>query len=117
MASLEGALAVTRFGLGAQRGEIDIASRNPKAWLEAQLKTPSDALTNDKAFKGLASSRDMFRVFQDYKDRRKVMSDADKPAASSAFSKLVKANFYDEIQARAASAYRLYRPRGRFMNG
>ena len=110
MANLEGALAVTRFGLGAQRGEIDIASRGPKAWLEGQLKTPSDVLINDPAFKGLASSRDIFRVYQDYKDKRKIMREADKPAASKAFSDLVKNNFYEEIQARAVYAAGTRRP-------
>jgi uncharacterized protein (DUF1800 family) len=35
--SLEGALAANRFGLGAKPGEIDQASRDPKAWLLNQL--------------------------------------------------------------------------------
>ena len=35
--TLEGAIAVTRFGLGAQQGEIALASQNPKAWLKDQL--------------------------------------------------------------------------------
>jgi uncharacterized protein (DUF1800 family) len=35
--SLEGALAANRFGLGAKPGEIDEASRDPKAWLLDQL--------------------------------------------------------------------------------
>jgi uncharacterized protein (DUF1800 family) len=37
--SLEGAIAAHRFGLGARPGEIDRASRDPKAWLLAQLET------------------------------------------------------------------------------
>ena len=32
--SLEGAIAAHRFGLGARPGEIDRASRDPKAWLQ-----------------------------------------------------------------------------------
>ena len=36
--SLEGAIAAHRFGLGARPGEIDSASRNPKAWLLAQIE-------------------------------------------------------------------------------
>src|SRR5690242_3661274 len=35
--SLEGAIAAHRFGLGARPGEIAAASRDPKAWLIAQL--------------------------------------------------------------------------------
>jgi uncharacterized protein (DUF1800 family) len=37
--SLEGAIAVHRFGLGARPGEIDKASADPKGWLKAQIAT------------------------------------------------------------------------------
>jgi uncharacterized protein (DUF1800 family) len=37
--SLEGAIAVHRFGLGARPGEIEAASANPKGWLKAQIAT------------------------------------------------------------------------------
>ena len=33
--TLEGAIAVTRFGLGARPGEIAQASVNPKTWLKS----------------------------------------------------------------------------------
>lgn len=39
--SLEGAIAANRLGLGARPGEIDRASRNPKAWLLGQLDGPA----------------------------------------------------------------------------
>lgn len=35
--SLEGAIAVHRFGLGARPGELEKASSDPKAWLKAQV--------------------------------------------------------------------------------
>ena len=38
--TLEGAIAVTRFGLGARAGEIALASQNPRAWLKEQLIAP-----------------------------------------------------------------------------
>ena len=40
--SLEGAIAVHRFGLGARPGEIDAASADPKAWLIAQIGTGAE---------------------------------------------------------------------------
>jgi len=40
--SLEGAIAAHRFGLGARPGEIDSASKSPKAWLLAQIDRPAD---------------------------------------------------------------------------
>jgi uncharacterized protein (DUF1800 family) len=35
---LDAAIAVTRFGLGARGGEIAEASRDPRAWLKAQIR-------------------------------------------------------------------------------
>jgi uncharacterized protein (DUF1800 family) len=40
--SLEGAIAVHRFGLGARPGEIEAASRDPKAWLVNQIGTAAE---------------------------------------------------------------------------
>ncbi len=40
--TLEGAIAVTRFGLGARPGEITLASKDPKKWLKDQLRDPSE---------------------------------------------------------------------------
>src|ERR1700761_8446972 len=46
--SLEGAIAVHRFGLGARPGEIEAAARDPKAWLVAQIGTAAEQpLTED----------------------------------------------------------------------
>lgn len=36
--ALQGAIAVTRFGLGARPGEIEDASRDPVGWLRAQIR-------------------------------------------------------------------------------
>ena len=40
--SLDGAIAAHRFGLGAKPGEIERASRDPKAWLLAQINGPAE---------------------------------------------------------------------------
>lgn len=40
--SIEGAIAVQRFGLGARPGEIETASRDPKTWLKDQLQAPAN---------------------------------------------------------------------------
>jgi uncharacterized protein (DUF1800 family) len=40
--SLEGAIAVHRFGLGSRPGEIEAAGRDPKAWLVAQIGTAAE---------------------------------------------------------------------------
>lgn len=36
-ASLDAAIAVTRFGLGARPGELDAAGRDPRGWLQSQI--------------------------------------------------------------------------------
>ncbi|MES2294479.1 MAG: DUF1800 domain-containing protein [Pseudomonadota bacterium] len=43
--SLEGAIAVHRFGLGARPGEIEAASRDPKGWLVTQIGTGAEQPT------------------------------------------------------------------------
>ena len=40
--SLEAAIAVHRFGLGARPGEIEAVGPDPKAWLAAQIGTPAE---------------------------------------------------------------------------
>lgn len=107
MSSLEGAIAVTRFGLGARRGEIETASRDPKAWLVAQLnaKPPYDNIFNE-----LLGSRHIFTVSRDYKTLRDNISDTEQAAASTAYGKLVRRNFETEIYARAVYAARTENP-------
>ena len=43
--SLEGAIAVHRFGLGARPGEIDTANSDPRGWLMAQIETAAEQPT------------------------------------------------------------------------
>jgi len=99
--SLEGAIAVTRFGLGAGEGEIAAASRAPKDWLLAQLRPYN---SSHAAFDGLLSSSEIFKLSRDYKEARKVTSDADRPAASEKYGKAIRRNFEAEVKARSIYA-------------
>ena len=57
--SLDGANAANRFGLGARPSDIcDDASKNPKAWLKAQLASDDDP---HRGFAGLPSSADQVK--------------------------------------------------------
>ena len=53
--SLNAAIATTRFGLGAARGEIEVAQGDPAAWLKAQLRPgaapsfPAEEMQGSKA--------------------------------------------------------------------
>jgi len=99
--SLEGSIAVTRFGLGARQGEIAVASAAPKSWLLAQLRPNR---SDDPAFEGLRSSTDIYKIARTYKDARKVMKDAEREAASDKYGKIVRRNFEAEIKARSIYA-------------
>jgi len=105
--SIEGAMAVTRFGLGAGKGEIDTASDDPKDWLLKQLR-PNNS--DHAAFKDTLSSVEIYKISRKYKDARKTMKDADKPAASKAYGKTVRRNFEAEIKARAIYAAQTQTP-------
>lgn len=101
MMSLEGAIAVTRFGLGARQGEITIASRSPKAWLMSQIKPDG---TKDEAVDNLTPSFEMYRVAKAYKRDSNDMSGDEKRAASKLYSKAIRANLQTEINARVIYA-------------
>jgi len=99
--SLEGAIAVTRFGLGARVDEISAASRAPKEWLLAQLRSNR---SNHPAFRGLRSSTDIYKIARVFKDARKVMKDSEREDVSDKYGKTVRRNFESEIKARSIYA-------------
>jgi len=105
--SLEGAIAVTRFGLGAGPDEIAIASEAPKAWLLAQLRPNR---SNHPAFRDLLSSREIYKISRQYKEAKKVMADADKDAASDKYGKTIRRNIEAEIKARSIYAAQTQTP-------
>ena len=66
--SQRGAVAVTRFGLGAQPGEINRASDDPEQWLLSQLDTSRGIDIPDQALK---SSKVQFSKALDYFQARR----------------------------------------------
>ena len=99
--SLEGAIAVTRFGLGARKGEIEAASHAPKDWLLRQLK-PNNS--SHAAFKDLKPSHEIYSFSRKYKTERKKLDGDALVKASSDYGKAVRQNFYAEIKARSLYA-------------
>lgn len=47
MSRLLGAIAATRFGMGARAGEIDAAARDPRGWLKAQVRPDAAMMPDD----------------------------------------------------------------------
>ena len=65
MLSKQTLIATNRFGLGASPADIKRAKDNPKAWLQAQIKSP---ITRPSLFSDYPSSADILR--QSYEIRR-----------------------------------------------
>jgi uncharacterized protein (DUF1800 family) len=61
MTRLQGAIAVTRFGMGARPGEIAAASSDPRGWLKAQVRANAAVIPAD----GLLSAKDMLAARQE----------------------------------------------------
>lgn len=99
--SIEGAIAVTRFGLGARPGEIEVASQAPKVWLFEQLESPN---LKANIFDGLKHSHEMFKMAAAYRRDRQSMTGDDKTAASNTFGRAIRTNFQAESRARARFA-------------
>jgi uncharacterized protein (DUF1800 family) len=72
---LDGAIAATRFGLGAKAGEIAEAARDPRGWLKAQVR-PGGAETFST---GGEASNQRLAEFRDYR-RQRVMAEQSGPA-------------------------------------
>lgn len=67
---LEGAIAATRFGLGARADEIAEASRDPRGWLKAQIRREgAEAFAT-----GGETSNQRLAEFRDYR-RQRVMAE------------------------------------------
>ena len=95
--TLEGAIAVTRFGLGARAGEIALASQNPRAWLKEQLIAPKLKFPMERL---LTSQGYLLEKEALLSARRAESSDEAKIAVSKPFSKRYRAWHEAEQMAR-----------------
>ncbi|HWY62469.1 MAG TPA: DUF1800 domain-containing protein [Rhizomicrobium sp.] len=106
--SLEGVLAVNRFGLGARPGEVEQASDNPKTWLTAQLGPAQQPVQADGTpFKsGAALVADLTAFRRERRDARK----ANDAQAAMAFNKQQRQVLLDEMSARFDLGFSTTRP-------
>lgn len=72
---LEGAIAVTRFGIGARAGEIGEAARDPRGWLKAQVRREGAETFSPDA----ESSTQRLAEFRDYRRQRVMAEQAGAP--------------------------------------
>ena len=106
--SLEGAIAVHRFGLGARPGEIEAASRDPKGWLVAQIGTAAEqpvALDGSR----LPDSGTLVRQEQDMIAARRAFKAGDPDAQKKQAGTRLKI-FTDEMAGRFRLGFTTARP-------
>lgn len=101
--SLQAAIAVTRFGLGARPGEIAAATGDPQAWLSRQLTTAS---AETYPASDLANTKQHLNTFYDYRVVRQgaQQSGGDPevdPAAAARYLAEVRRTVIAEITARS----------------
>jgi uncharacterized protein (DUF1800 family) len=79
-ARLEAAIAITRFGMGARPGEIDLVAGDPKGWLRAQAlpqRVPRPAGE-------FPSAQDRLTALGEYRRQvQEIMRPANAPAAAA----------------------------------
>ena len=113
--SVEGAIAVHRFGLGGRPGEIETASRDPKAWLMAQIGTAAEepVTADGKAFPDsgtlVRQEREELRVHLSRKKGRIGLKDQSPDAVKKFVAPRVKI-FADEMAARFRLGFTTARP-------
>ncbi len=96
--TLKGAIAVTRFGLGARPGEIKLASQNPKKWLRDQIYSNKPPVF---PVKGLRTTQGYIAEKKSLMDARKAESDdAVRLMVSKPFNKRYIASAQAELAAR-----------------
>ena len=99
--SLKASIAVTRFGLGAQRGEIKLASESPENWLLEQLDTKN---VQSVAWSNLIHSSQALSIAFQYRRNRNKMMSAQENKRSKSFNRFVRDNLESEVKARAIYA-------------
>jgi uncharacterized protein (DUF1800 family) len=109
MSELEGAIAATRFGLGARPGEIKTASSDARGWLKAQVRPDAGVIPPD----GLLSAKDVIQNRVDeYGQRPPMPPEMQKDQKVSAkqqeirmmLQKEAREGLQKEVLARAARA-------------
>lgn len=99
MSSLEAAIAVTRFGVGARIGEIEGIGSDGRGWLEQHLDSPKRAQIDDP---NLKSSEDIAaQIITQRREMRKARQTGNKDnSGRRALRRAMVANLVSEISAR-----------------
>lgn len=106
--SLEGSIAVNRFGLGAMPGEVERASGNPKEWLVNQI-APADQ-PNSENGRPFESGAALVADLISYRQQRRQDKNANDPQGAKAFFQAQRQTLIDEMGARFNLGFTSARP-------
>ena len=73
--SLDGAIAVTRFGLGARPGEIEAAAADPQGWLRSQIRAEGADIPAMPDGRAAPSAQDNYRTLVTARASEKAAGD------------------------------------------
>jgi len=96
--SLQAAIAVSRFGLGARPGEIELAQSDPQGWLVAQIDPEGGDIPQALGGGALPSCQDRFALVASCRAAQKAAGQDD--ALRNAAFKPLNDGFADEIMSR-----------------
>jgi uncharacterized protein (DUF1800 family) len=105
--SLEAAIAVTRFGLGARLGEIEAAGSDPRAWLTSQIGAAEQPVAPDGGH--FPDSGTLVRQEQEMIAERRAIKTDDPEAQKKAASGRLKI-FTGEMEGRFRLGFTTDRP-------
>ena len=99
--SLKASIAVTRFGLGAQKGEIKHAATSPERWLLNQLNNEN---IKSEAWSDLIHSSEVLAAVSSYRRKKRTMMRAGDNKSLKNLNRFVRDNLENEVKARATFA-------------
>ena len=99
--SIEGAIAVTRFGMGARKGEIKSVSSDPRGWLSDQLDRPGQAQIKDRQLPNTKQAvKETIDYFQRRRELQKQAKQSGNKEALQAHNRKQRDAFVAEVAAR-----------------
>ncbi len=107
MTRLQGAIAATRFGMGARAGEIEDASFDPRGWLKAQIRpeavvVPAGGLLSAKAV--FEARRDAYAGMAPARQAGDGAATEVQQAARQQVQREARAGLQEEVEARFRQA-------------
>ncbi len=105
--SIDAAIAVTRFGMGARKGELNSAASDPRGWVLEQLANPANAQIKDASLPNTKQAVEATLAhFQKRRDLQKQAKQSGDKKALQMHNRTHRQAFVKEVAARNLHAAR-----------